>query len=133
MPYADPARQREYQAKWVARRRAEWFEDKSCVECGSTSNLELHHLDPEQKVSHRIWSWSQARRETELAKCVPLCARCHAEESAHQLPLKIPREVIEEIRARYAAGEAGTSIKDDLGLGNGYVYRVIRGTARTRR
>lgn len=82
MPYKDPARQREYMRTWVAKRRADWFQGKVCVECGSTENLELDHLDPATKVTHAIWSWSTERRERELAKCRPLCQECHKKKSA---------------------------------------------------
>ena len=72
---------RAYQRAWLAARRATWFEDKKCVKCGSTDSLELHHIDPKTKVSHRVWSWAQARSEKELAKCEVLCHECHLPES----------------------------------------------------
>jgi len=78
MPYKDPEAQRKYQREWMARRRKEWFEQNGpCVDCGSNENLELDHVDRRFKVSHRIWSWSAARREAELAKCVARCSPCH--------------------------------------------------------
>jgi 5-methylcytosine-specific restriction endonuclease McrA len=77
MPYKDPGRQREYVRNWLAKRREEWFADKACVRCGTTSNLQLDHVDAATKVSHRIWSWSQERRDAELAKCQVLCQPCH--------------------------------------------------------
>lgn len=82
MPYADPAKQRAYQAKWMRERRAEWFKDKTCARCGASENLVLDHRDPQTKVSHRIWSWSQERRDAELAKCQALCRRCHRRKTA---------------------------------------------------
>lgn len=75
-------RKREYQREWLANRRANFFADKACVRCGSAEQLELDHIDPEQKVSHRIWSWSQERRDAEIAKCQVLCAECHKAKSA---------------------------------------------------
>ncbi|MEU0858430.1 HNH endonuclease [Streptomyces griseofuscus] len=77
MPYKDPEKQREFQRVWVAARRREYFDGKACVQCGSTDQLELDHVDPAVKVSHRIWSWADGRRHTELAKCQPLCFSCH--------------------------------------------------------
>jgi len=77
MPYKDRDAQREYQRKWVANRRAEWFSDKSCIVCGSTDKLELDHIDASQKISHNIWSWSWERIEEEVAKCQVLCRYHH--------------------------------------------------------
>ncbi len=68
---------RAYHREWIARRRIRFFEDKACAECGSEELLELHHRDPDQKISHRIWSWSAERRELEVAKCEVLCGDCH--------------------------------------------------------
>lgn len=81
MGYKDPEKQREYQRQWIARRKAEWFEGKSCVECGSTENLELDHIDPATKITNAIWSWSEERRNAELAKCQVLCHDCHVKKT----------------------------------------------------
>lgn len=133
MPYADPERQREYMREWYARRRAEWFEGKVCVDCGSTDRLELDHVDPATKVSHRIWSWSKARREAELAKCV---VRCHDHHRAKTLASddcrqhgKVTLEQADEIRALYAAGgttqrEIGTA----YGMSHASVSKIVLGT-----
>lgn len=77
MGYTDKVKQREYQRAWMRKRREEWFSDKSCVKCGKTDKLHLHHLDPSKKATHRIWSWSEERRLKEIAKCVTLCEDCH--------------------------------------------------------
>lgn len=77
--------QREYQKLWVARRRADWFKNKSCALCGSQENLELDHIDPSTKVHHAVWSWSEQRRSAELAKCRHLCAVCHMEKTKNDL------------------------------------------------
>lgn len=68
---------RNYQREWIRARRAAYFSDKSCVICSSTEDLELDHIDPTTKTSHKIWSWSESRRLTELAKCQVLCYLCH--------------------------------------------------------
>lgn len=75
---------REYQRKWIANRRAEFFKDKSCAKCGSTESLELDHIDRLTKVSNSIWSWSQVRREEELAKCQVLCSDCHLKKTSQE-------------------------------------------------
>jgi 5-methylcytosine-specific restriction endonuclease McrA len=84
----DPVRRaymRAYRRAWVARRRAAFFADKGCTLCGSTEGLEIDHVDPTAKVNHKIWSWSAARREAELAKCRVLCRRCHIDRHAEEL------------------------------------------------
>lgn len=81
MPYKNIEKKREYQRNWVAQRRDEYFQDKSCVRCGNHNELELDHIDPNTKVSHSIWSWSKERREKELAKCQVLCHTCHKEKT----------------------------------------------------
>lgn len=40
MGYLDATKQRDYQRNWMARRRSEFFADKSCVRCGATERLE---------------------------------------------------------------------------------------------
>jgi 5-methylcytosine-specific restriction endonuclease McrA len=83
MPLAGKAK-RAYQRKWIAARRAAFFQDKRCVQCGANENLELDHINESSKVSHKIWSWTSARREAELAKCQPLCKDCHQKKSDGQ-------------------------------------------------
>lgn len=85
MPYTDWNKQREYQKLWVAKRKQEFFaENNYCVECGSNYKLELDHKDPTKKVSHRIWSWSDRRRNEELEKCQVLCRNCHRNKTNKQ-------------------------------------------------
>jgi 5-methylcytosine-specific restriction endonuclease McrA len=79
--------QREYMRVWIAKRRSDYFYDKHCVRCGSTEKLELDHVDPAQKIEHRIWSWTKVRRESEIAKCQVLCQTCHSQKSIEQLPI----------------------------------------------
>ncbi len=85
MPYRDLERQREYQRRWMRQRRADFFAGKCCVDCGSTMALELDHLDPSQKNTHRIWSFSKKRRDAELQLCQVLCVRCHRKKTNRQL------------------------------------------------
>lgn len=62
-------KKRQYDRNWVAKRRAQWFSDKCCVVCGTKEKLEVHHIKPEDKISHRVWSWAKERRDKELNKC----------------------------------------------------------------
>lgn len=84
MPLKTPELRRLYSRQWVAKRRQDWFANKTCSKCPSTHRLELHHLDPAKKVSHSIWSWSQSRRDAEIAKCEVLCHECHKIETRKQ-------------------------------------------------
>jgi len=68
----------------MRRRRANFLAGKSCEKCGALDRLEIHHVDPSQKVTHAVWSWSKPRREAELGKCVVLCHDCHREETRQQ-------------------------------------------------
>jgi hypothetical protein len=81
MSYKDKSKQREYQRQWIAKRRSDFFADKYCVTCSSRDRLELDHIDPSIKVDHRIWSWSQQRREAEITKCQVLCYDCHQQKT----------------------------------------------------
>ncbi len=91
MGYKDPAKQSAYQVEYARRRRLAWLaQNGPCVACGSTEELEVDHRDPDQKISHRIWSWSTARREVELKKCQVLCAACHKVKSASELMRPVP-------------------------------------------
>jgi len=81
------AYQRAYQRAWKAARRAAWLAGKVCAHCGATENLEIDHIDPAAKVSHKIWSWAPERREAELAKCQVLCKRCHRLKTSAARPL----------------------------------------------
>lgn len=77
MPYKDKATQIEYQRKWMQNRRREFFNGKSCERCGSKEKLELDHVQRREKTSHRIWSWTESKRNEEIEKCQVLCEACH--------------------------------------------------------
>ena len=70
MPFKNPAKKLEYQREWYAARRVKGVAHLGgkCAQCGTTDDLEIDHIDPATKVSHRIFSWSWARIESELAK-----------------------------------------------------------------
>lgn len=82
MPHPNPEYQKGYQAGWIAGKRAFFFSDKKCVECGSDKNLELDHVDREKKWTHRIWSRNSAAMAMELKKCQVLCKECHFRKTA---------------------------------------------------
>lgn len=82
MPFKDKRKQREYQQQWYAKRRADWLSDKCCAVCGCVDNLQIDHIDPDKKLSHRVWSWSKKRMLAELDKCQVLCEDHHKDKTA---------------------------------------------------
>ena len=87
MPYAHKADHIEAGRRRVRRRRRAWFAANGpCANCGSAKRLEVDHIDPAVKLTHRIWAWSDARREAELTKCQVLCHDCHKAKTTSQLP-----------------------------------------------
>lgn len=96
LPYKDQELQRAYNREWIKARRENWFVGQKCARCGSVEQLEVHHVDRSTKVTHRIWSWSEARRRQELAKCEVLCSECHKKESGAQ------REPSHGTKSRYS-------------------------------
>lgn len=83
-------KQRRYQREWMRKRRKEWFDANGpCKSCGSWNNLELDHIDPEHKITHAVWSWSEERRLIELAKCQALCETCHKKKTKEQVSTPI--------------------------------------------
>jgi hypothetical protein len=77
VPYKDPVRQRAAQLAHVREKRRLALVGRHCERCGTTDELEFHHRDPGEKISHRIWSWSWERIAKELEKCDVLCRPCH--------------------------------------------------------
>ena len=75
-PILDTEAWRRYQREWIAKRRAEFFADKACLDRGTTKHLELDRRGSSEQVNHRVWSWSAARREAELAKYDIRCSSC---------------------------------------------------------
>lgn len=120
LPYKDPQKQREYQLQWMLKRRRKWIEENGpCSRCGSMIDLEVDHIDATQKVSHRVWSWSEERCNEELAKCQVLCKSCHDIKTVEAGELavgsnhgrsKMTEEMVHSAREKYNAG--GFTIQD---------------------
>ena len=82
MPYRNPNDKADRKRRVVSGRKAVYM--KECAWCKSTEMLELHHVDPNTKVTHRVWDLSEDRIKDELAKCIVLCSSCHKAETARQ-------------------------------------------------
>lgn len=84
MAYKNKLEQRAYQLNYVTAKRRKYIEQLGCCFfCGSHDDIQIHHLNPDEKESHRIWSWSDERIENELRKCIAICESCHTK--YHQL------------------------------------------------
>ena len=79
-------KKRQYQREWTRARRSAYFTNKSCVQCGSTEQLELDHKIPEDKLFNPTALWSMAdsnpNKIAELLKCQVLCHLCHKKKTA---------------------------------------------------
>lgn len=80
---------RVYMIERYHRLRNEWLEAQGgkCVTCGSVENLEIDHINKEDKsfsVS-KLWSIAREKREAELEKCQPLCSSCHKKKTASEV------------------------------------------------
>lgn len=80
MPYNILSEQQNYQLNWIRKRRDEWInENGPCKICGSNEDLEIDHINPNDKEINisRIWSRKKEIRDKELSKCQVLCSDCH--------------------------------------------------------
>ena len=101
MPYKDSRQQSAYQNERNKARREKWLaEHGPCAKCGSRDRLEVDHINPLEKVGHNVWSWSEQRRNAELAKCQILCAVCHREKTTAY----VSRPLIHGTKAGYTKG-----------------------------
>lgn len=81
VPLRDVYARRLEKASTATQRRRDWlFLNGPCCHCGSWENLEVDHVDPEEKemdATKLWWGLSEAKRVAELAKCQVLCTLCH--------------------------------------------------------
>jgi len=147
MSYKNIEEQREYQRKWIAKRRAEYFSDKCCAECSSNKELELHHIDPTKKIAHNIWSWSKEKREKEISKCKVLCRWCHIDDHVRKRnnpftrkffhleskilgengpAAKLTEDEVRQIRKLYATGNyTQTNLSNLFGVSPPQISKII--------
>jgi 5-methylcytosine-specific restriction endonuclease McrA len=140
MPYKNKAAQSAYQLAWMKRRRDAWISANGpCLDCSSTDRLEVDHVDAKSKVSHRVWSWSDARRSTELAKCVVRCRDCHvaktlrngeygAKRHSERHPnTRLTLEQVREIKRLRAEGEIYRVIANQFSIGVTTAKYIVAG------
>jgi len=102
--------------------RDEWIANSGgCRVCGTYNKIHLHHKDPNQKVSHSIWTWGKEKREAEIAKCIPMCEehhhglhrprKAHGTSWSYQLGCRCEecRRAVNEVQRRYRTKKWGTT------------------------
>lgn len=78
---------RVYQNRWLQNRRKQWLQENGpCKKCGTWENLEIDHIDPNQKKYEvsSLWSRKEEIREKELAKCQVLCKAHHRQKTSEE-------------------------------------------------
>lgn len=83
MGHTPETRKRAYAKTKEARKT--FFQGKACVKCNATSDLQLDHINPAEKIDHNIWSWSEESRNAEIKKCQILCKECHKRKTKDDL------------------------------------------------
>jgi hypothetical protein len=142
MPITEKRRKylRCYNRIWLkARRDAYLSANGPCVKCGSAEDLEIDHIDPSQKVTHRIWSWRKERRDVELAKCQIICKECHKRKTAIDIrpmlqKLKSPRrklnrgDIVSMFRYRWC-GYSQREIAGIFKIAKRTLEQILQGTS----
>lgn len=85
MAYKDKAKERACKREWARNRIASRKIEAMillggvCAVCGTSDDLEFHHIDPESKEIElrRLFVYSWERLLLELYKCQLLCEECH--------------------------------------------------------
>lgn len=88
-------------ARYTKRRYFDLFRSQGCARCGSkeTDILELHHLDPSQKVANPsamiFKAFSIIQFVEELKKCEVICPTCDRREHRPKINHRLNQEVEE--------------------------------------
>ncbi len=81
---------REYMRNWRERRRtrARQMLGGKCGQCGADGAIEFDHIDPSTKkcAIAAMWTASEEKFNSEVAKCQLLCGECHKEKTARERP-----------------------------------------------
>ena len=93
----------------------------------------MDHADASTRVAYptQVWSWSRARREVELAKCVVRCHTCHVTKSriAGDLSLKGIRNgnaklTVEQVREIRASPQSTRILADAFDMSHAQIWRI---------
>lgn len=130
-PISDPEERRRYHKLWMRARRTAYFSGKTCCKCGASDRLELDHISRETKVAHRIWSWSQERRDSELSKCQILCKSCHVAKSRIEniYRRKLDNDQVDSMRRLFLSGTTVTRLSEIFTVSRRTVKRILDGSA----
>jgi 5-methylcytosine-specific restriction endonuclease McrA len=120
MPYKSPEKQRNFQKKWIAKRRADHFKGKKCASCGkevSSKTADLDHKKAKMnRTGHKIWSREKKDRSKEIKKTQILCKACHKRKTAKQ-----------------AAARAEDIINNSWFIGNNPIDEIIDRVVKSRK
>lgn len=47
-------KKREYDRAWMKARRDSYFNGRKCITCGCDHKLELDHINPKEKATHKV-------------------------------------------------------------------------------
>src|SRR5699024_9816637 len=114
-----------------------------CNKCGSYKDLEVDHINPEEKnmESRSIWTRREEIRDNELSKCQVLCRDCHIDKTkkeneergvlfkkGSQNPAsKIDKDDVIDIKKRLNTGEAQKSIAKDYPVSRQTISKIKHG------
>lgn len=116
MPYKNPSKQREFQRKWVAKRRSDHFKGKHCANCGKAITSKTAELDHKKakmnRTGHKIWSREKKDRAKEIKKTQILCKACHKKKTAKQAAARA--EAIDVLVNLDYNAMLGTLLKESL-------------------
>jgi 5-methylcytosine-specific restriction endonuclease McrA len=132
---------REYQNRWVQRRRQDWIDENGpCSLCNSWDELEVDHINAAEKEINVSVVWSMAltnpRRIAELKKCWVLCRECHIKKTSirQECPrgeqvgnAKLTEENVREIRRLFSEGLRYPAIAKMFNVSNDNIGYICRG------
>jgi len=137
MAYKNLDSQREYQRLWNRNRRIRWLADNGpCTDCGTWEELEVDHENAKEKITHKVWSWSELRRNQELSKCVVRCHDCHAAKrivnreyayGENHGNAQLTNNQVIDIRRRVASGERQVDLAKEFGVKKNTICDIING------